>query len=62
MEIPNKWELQQIPFNYSPDIDFKNILNLYKKCTGKQYSNLVIDATLASDSTSQFRKSLLERI
>ena len=29
MKIPNKWELQQIAFNYSSDIYF---MNLYKKC------------------------------
>ena len=31
MEIPNKQEFQQIAFN----IDFKNFMNLYKKCTAK---------------------------
>ena len=37
-------------------------MNLYKKCTAKLYSFLVVDATLASDNPSHFRKSLLERI
>ena len=37
-------------------------MNLYKKYTGKPYSFLVIDATLASDNPSRFRKNLLERI
>ena len=47
MKIPNKRELQQIAFNHSSDKDF---INFYKKCTGKPYSFLVIDATLASDN------------
>ena len=47
MEFPNKRELQQIAFNHSSDIDFKNFMNLYKKYTSKPYSFLVIDATLA---------------
>ena len=34
----------------SSDIDFKDFMNLYKKCTAKPYSFLVIDATLASDN------------
>ena len=62
MKIPNKRELQQIAFNHSSDIDFKEFMNLYKKCTTKPYFVLVIDATLASDNPSRFRKNLLERI
>ena len=62
MKSPNKPELKQTAFNHSSDIDFKNVMNLYKKCTAKPYSFLVIDATLASDNPSQFRKNLLERI
>ena len=37
-------------------------MNLYKKCTAKPYSFLVIDATLASDNLLRFRKNLVERI
>ena len=37
-------------------------MNVYKTCTAKPYSLLVIDATLASDYTLRFRKNLLERI
>ena len=62
MKIPNKRELQQISFNHSSDIGFKNFMNLYEKCTEKPYSFLVIDATLAPDNASRFRKNLLERI
>ena len=62
MKIPNKRELQQIAFNHSSDIDFQDFMNLYKKCTAKPYSFLVIDATLASDNSLRFRKNLLERI
>ena len=36
--------------------------NLYKKCTAKPYSFLVIDGTLASDNLSLFSENLLERI
>ena len=38
MKIPNKGELQQIPLNDSSDIDFKDFMNIYKKCTAKPYS------------------------
>ena len=52
------WELQEI----TPNIDFQNFNNLYKKCTAKPYSFLVIDTTLASDNLFCFRKSILKRI
>ena len=50
MAISNKRELEQIALNHSSDIDFKDFMNLYKKCTTKLNSVLVIDATLASDN------------
>ena len=62
MKIPNKQEIQQIAFNHSSDIDFKEFMSLDKKCTAKPYSFLVIDATLASDNPLRFRKNLSERI
>ena len=62
MKLPNKQELQQIVFNHSSVIDFQDFMNIYKKCTEKQYSFIVIDTTLASDNSSRFRNNLLERI
>ena len=62
MKIPNKKELQQIAFNHSSDIDFQGFVNLYKKCTTKPYSFLVIDITLASDNSSCLREKILERM
>ena len=56
MKIPNKRELQQTAFNHSSDIDFQVFMNLYKKCTAKPYSFLVIDTTLGSDNSSRLRK------
>ena len=49
-------------YNHSSDIDFKDFMNLYRKCTEKPHSFLVIDDTLASDNPSRFRKNLLERV
>ena len=61
MKIPNKWELQQIAFNYSTDILFKGFMNIYKKCTAKPFSFFVTHETFASDNLSRFRKNLLEK-
>ena len=62
MKIPSKREFQQIAFNLSSDIDFKDLMYLYNKCIIKPYSFLVIDATLASDNPLRFRKNILDRI
>ena len=37
MKIPNKGELQQITLNHSSDIDFKDFVRIYKKCTAELY-------------------------
>ena len=62
MKIPNKRELKQIASQNSSDIDFQDFINLYKKCTAKPYSFLVIDDTLASDNPSCFRKNYIKVI
>ena len=33
VKIPNKRELQLISLNHSSDIDFKDFMKIYKKCT-----------------------------
>ena len=61
MKIPDKRELQQIAVNRSSaDIDFKDFIKIYKKCTAELYSFLVNDTTLPSDNPLRFRKILLE--
>ena len=37
-------------------------MNVYKKCTVKPYSFLVIDSTLASDNSSVFWEKVSEKI
>ena len=60
MKIPNKIELQQIALNHSSDINSKDFMKIYKKCTAEPYSFLVIDGDLPSDNPLRFRKNLLE--
>ena len=59
MRIPNKRELYQIALNYLSDIDFKDFIKIYKKCTAEPYSSLVNNTSLLSDSPLIFRKNLL---
>ena len=59
-KIPNKRELQQISLKHSSDISTKDFINIYRKCTSKPYSFLVIDNTLASNNPVRFRKNLFK--
>ena len=60
MKIPNKRELQKIALNHSSDIDFRDFIKIYKKCTAEPYSFLVNDTTLPSDNLLRFRKNFLQ--
>ena len=60
MKIPSKIELQQIALNHSLDIDFKDFMKIFKKCTTEPYSFLVNDTTLSLNNPLRFRKYLLE--
>ena len=62
MKTPNQRELQQIACNHSTYIEFKDFMNLYKKCTAKPYSFLVIDAAFTSDKSLRFMQNLKERM
>ena len=56
MKIPNKRELQQITLNHSSDIDLKDFIKTYKKCTDEPYLSLVNDAILGSDNPLRLGK------
>ena len=58
MKSPNKQELNQTASENSPDNDFQDLINLFKKCTAKTYSFLVIHATLASNNLLHSEKIL----
>ena len=58
IKVLHKRELQQIALNHSSDIDYKDFMKIYKKCSAEQYSFLVNDTTLPSDNPLRFRKNL----
>ena len=58
--VLNKRKLQQIALNHSSDINSKDFIKIYKKCTAEPYSFLVNDTTLASDNPLRFRKNLFK--
>ena len=62
MKIPNKRELQQIAYNHSADIDFKDFKEMYKKCMQGSHDFLVVDTTLPAENPLRFRKNLMQPI
>ena len=51
MKIPNESENQQVISDQLSDINFKDLMKLYKDYTKEQYLFLVNDATLLSDNS-----------
>ena len=62
MKIPKKQEIEQIAIDHSSDINSKDFMELYRKCTTRKWSFLVIDTTLPSDNPLRFQKNLLEEV
>ena len=60
MKIPIKKKLQQTALNHSSDIYSKDFIKIYKKCTAKPYSFLVVDTTLPLYNSLRFRKKFLK--
>ena len=60
IKIPNKREFQKIALIHSLDIDLKDFIKIYKKCTAEPYYFLVNDTTLSSDNSLKFRKNHLK--
>ena len=56
MKIRNKRELHQIEINHSSNINTKDFIEIYRKCTDKPYSCLVIDTALPSNNLLRFTK------
>ena len=56
MKIHNKRELNNVATN---DIDYKNFMKIYRKCTSEPYSFLTIDTTLPTNDPLKFIKNLL---
>ena len=61
MKIYNKRELQ-IAINHSADIDYKDFMEIYKKCTSEPYSFFTIDTTLPANYPLRFRKHFLDSL
>ena len=58
MKTNNKKELQNIAINHSADIDYKDFMKIYRKCTKEPFNLLTIDTTLPASNPLRFRKNL----
>ena len=54
-KLNSKRELQNIAINHSADIDYKDFVNIYRKCTKEPYNFLTIDTTQPFDK--RFKKN-----
>ena len=57
LKVNDRRELQNIAFNHSADIDYKDFLKVYRNCTKEPYSFFTINATLPADDLMRFRKN-----
>ena len=62
MKIHSKEELRNIATNHSADIDYKDFLSIYRKCTSEPYLFLTIDTTSPANNSLRFRKNLLDSL
>ena len=62
MKINSKRELENIATNHSADIDYKDLIKMYRKRTKEPYSFLTIDTTLPSTNTLRFRKNSFDTL
>ena len=62
MKIINKRELQNIAINQSADIDYQNIMNIYREHTIEPYKFLTIDTTLPASDPLRFTKKMFESL
>ena len=46
MKINTKTELRNIEINHSADIDYNDLLKIYRECTKESYSFLTTDTKL----------------
>ena len=60
MKIPNKRKIQQISLNHSPNIEFKDFIKIYEKCTTEPYSLLANNTPLLLENSLRFRENLLK--
>ena len=60
MKVNNRRELQNIGFNHPVDIDYKDVMKIYRKCTKEPFNILTIHTTLTASNPLRFRNNLFD--
>ena len=60
MKVNNRRELQNIGFNHPADIDYKDVMKIYRKCTKEPFNILTIHITLTASNPLRFRNNLFD--
>ena len=60
MKINNRIELRNVAFNHSADIDYKDFMKIYRKCTKEPYNLLTMDTTFPASDPLRSRKNLFD--
>ena len=56
IKINSRIELNNIATDHSADIDYKDFVKIYRKCTKQPYNFLTRDTTLPASDPLRFRK------
>ena len=62
MKINNKRELKNIAIDHSADIDYQDLMEIYRECTRKPFNFLTIDTTLPASNPLRFRKNMFDSL
>ena len=60
MKIRKRKELQNIAINHAPDIDYKDFVKIYRKCTKNRILFLTVDTTLPASDPLRFRINVFQ--
>ena len=56
MKINNRRELQNNAINHSADINYKDVMKIYRECAKESYNFLTVDTTLPASDHLRFLK------
>ena len=62
MKINNKRKLQNLAINHSADIDYKDLMKIYREFKKEPYNVLTIDTTLPLSNLLRFRNNLFDTL
>ena len=62
IKVSNEREFQNITYNHTADIGYKDFTKIYRECRKEPFNFLTIDTTLPASNPLRFRKSLFDSL